>query len=584
MKPQRLYCFVSLFFLFAAVSLFAKTAYQRTTLSAGTTAPPIPWVDSGAKAGVAWNASTTGNYIEIYPDSQYQTIKGFGGTFQEVGANSLSHCSAAGQDSVLRALFDTSGCNMNWGRIPIGCCDFDEQRAPYSCDDSAGDFQMKAFSIARDSLKRIPLIQRAQALHPGMHFWASPWSPPGWMKSNNNWHGGSMTTNSDTLQAYALYLEKFITSYKTKGINIDWITCQNEPDENGGGYPQCKWTNSTVLDFYKNHLIPQFKQDSMTARILVGVFDQNNYSNWIPYLMGDSVVANYVGALSHSFQQPGWGDSCWRHYPTVPFIETESSWSAGASANWSTGMTTFQDMCNFYNVGKAVMFTEWNLINNQKSTSYFSSLGAQPVMIIIDTTNGNVTYEPYYWGAKHLGYYLKVGAKGIKFTSTGVQSGLTSAAFLNPNGDIIFVTGNSVAGANSVAIKVRDTMFNVVLPGNSFNTIMIPNPLPPIGTIQNMPVAGNTSLVLSSANIRNSILYLTLSGAIKMRDADLTLTDLQGRSIWTSHRTGALSSRQAIAIRPGQSNLRPGTYLLSVKIKSDAGAVTKAQKKVMAVN
>ena len=79
---------------------------------------PLPWVDSGAKAGSAW--ATTTNYIEVFPDTQYQTILGFGGTFQEKWWDAMNHLSAAGKDSVIRAFFDTSGCNCNWGRIPIG--------------------------------------------------------------------------------------------------------------------------------------------------------------------------------------------------------------------------------------------------------------------------------------------------------------------------------------------------------------------------------------------------------------------------------------------------------------------------------
>ena len=131
--------------------------------------------------------------------------------------DALSHCSAAGRDSVIRALFDTSGCNFTICRMPIGSCDFSDPVAPYSLDDSADDYDMTAFSLHRDSTKLIPLIRMAQAYKPNLRFWASPWSPPAWMKNNNyycNVTPGNATTaaqnsiksDATTLTAYALYL------------------------------------------------------------------------------------------------------------------------------------------------------------------------------------------------------------------------------------------------------------------------------------------------------------------------------------------------------------------------------------------
>ncbi len=194
MKLQKGYLFVTCLLQFIAVPLFAQIAYVRTTIQATAAPYCTPWIDSGAKAGTAW--ATTANYIEILPDTQYQEIFGFGATFYELAWAAMNHLSTAGKDSVMRALFDTSGCNFNWGRIPVGCCDYDFGVAPYSCDDNSGDTLMTNFSLARDSLRRIPFIKAAQAIRaqegqPSMRFFASPWSPPGWMKSSDSWHGGT---------------------------------------------------------------------------------------------------------------------------------------------------------------------------------------------------------------------------------------------------------------------------------------------------------------------------------------------------------------------------------------------------------
>jgi len=122
MRKQKCWLIVSLLLLVSTVPLFAQNAYQRTTISASAAPYCTPWVDSGSKAGVTWTASTTTGYLEIFPDTQYQPIYGWGATFTELAWAAVNHLSAAGKDSVVRALFDTSGCNLNWGRIPVGVC------------------------------------------------------------------------------------------------------------------------------------------------------------------------------------------------------------------------------------------------------------------------------------------------------------------------------------------------------------------------------------------------------------------------------------------------------------------------------
>jgi hypothetical protein len=91
---------------------------------------------------------------------------------------------------------------------------------------------------------------------------------------------------------------------------------------------------------------------------------------------------------------------------------------------------------------------------------------------------------------------------------------------------------------------------------------------------------------LSNVSIRNSTLYFSLSAGVNAREADLTLTDLQGRTVWTGHRTGSAlqGNQQAFAVRSERGNLRSGTYLLAARIKNEAGAVTTIEKKVAAVN
>ena len=107
-----------------------------------------------------------------------QTWEGFGGSFNEMGWNYLTTKEL--QDEAMGLCFGKEGCRFAWGRIPIGASDYAIDR--YTEDETAGDFTMEKFSIERDKQKLIPYIKAAQAVKPDIKFWASPWTPPTWMK------------------------------------------------------------------------------------------------------------------------------------------------------------------------------------------------------------------------------------------------------------------------------------------------------------------------------------------------------------------------------------------------------------------
>jgi glucosylceramidase len=365
MKLHKIYAIASLLFLLSAVPLFSQTAYVRTTIKSGNSAPYcIPWVDSGAKAGTAW--ATTNGYIEILPNTQYQTVQGFGGCFQEKMWDALSHCSTAGRDSVIRALFDTSGCNFTVMRMPIGANDFSDSY--YSLDDVAGDNSMTSFSLHRDSTKLIPLIKWAQDVKPDLRFWASPWTPPSWMKQNNNYYTNTtaaqnhIKTDATTMTAYALYLSKAVQEFKKAGITIEYITCQNEPDQDNHNYPTCGWTFAEEMTFYKTYMFPRFTQDNLTTKLILGVYCCTSFADGIQYFMNDGTVAAHVGVTSHSFEDNTVGPQCYSAYPSIPFYETESNYGVLSATtqvqDWAAGVAIFNTEAAFMATGRASVYND----------------------------------------------------------------------------------------------------------------------------------------------------------------------------------------------------------------------------------
>ena len=103
------------------------------------------------------------------------------------------------KSEIIRAYFGDSGNKYNMGRTHINSCDF--SLGNYAlCEQE--DRKLTGFSIERDKKMLIPFIKEAlnKASSPIL-LMASPWSPPPWMKTNNQMnHGGKLKEHyQDTL-------------------------------------------------------------------------------------------------------------------------------------------------------------------------------------------------------------------------------------------------------------------------------------------------------------------------------------------------------------------------------------------------
>lgn len=98
-------------------------------------------------------------------------------------------------------------------------------------------------------------------------YMSTAWSPPAWMKDNNNVVGGRL--RPDKYQAFAEYLSMYVRGYKEHhNIDIYAISPANEPDVNVK-YSSCHWNGQEFHDFLKV-LIPVFERDKITAKLILG--------------------------------------------------------------------------------------------------------------------------------------------------------------------------------------------------------------------------------------------------------------------------------------------------------------------------
>ena len=201
--------------------------------------------------------------IETATVSEQETCReflGYGAAITGSSCYNLSRMEAGKRETLLKDLYSEEGLHMGIGRLTIGASDYSP--VPYSYDDVAEDTELVHFSIDPDREYIIPMIKEILKINPQIKLFASPWSPPAWMKTGASLGGGFM--REKYLECYARYFVKFILAYEKEGIPIYAVTLQNETlTDQVGKMPACIWHPETEAkfvsilheEFAKNHIL-----------------------------------------------------------------------------------------------------------------------------------------------------------------------------------------------------------------------------------------------------------------------------------------------------------------------------------------
>lgn len=211
-----------------------------------------------------YKESLENKVINIYPEIVYQNFLGFGGAITSAAGVAYKKLPKEKQKTFIEDYFKI--CNYSICRLPIGSSDFSSESYSYSNKKDLSDF-----SIEEDKEYIIPLIKDILKYNPNIKFLASPWSPPKFMKTNKMLVLGGKLQKKYYL-TYAMYLLKYIKEYEKLGINIDYITIQNEPNA-VQVWESCLFSAEEELDFLKNYLYPVFEKYQVKTKILV--YDHN---------------------------------------------------------------------------------------------------------------------------------------------------------------------------------------------------------------------------------------------------------------------------------------------------------------------
>ena len=298
-----------------------------------------PWIEQAVEPAVNIESPD----IEILLNHQQQTIEGFGTCFNELGWTSLSLLSNDDRESIMRELFEPGfGASFNICRMPVGANDF--ARNWYSYDETDEDFEMKNFSIANDEETLIPFIKNALKYNPSLKIWASPWSPPSWMKYNHHYACRSVLGINNGLQpeleckegtdmfiqdekyfkAYALYFSKFIQAYREQGIKISMVMPQNEPNS-VQVFPSCTWTSKGLAKFI-THLGPEM--EALGVDVFFGTMEREDV-RLVDTILTDPQSGKYIKGVGFQWAGKGAIKAVHQKHPELILYQSEQECGNG---------------------------------------------------------------------------------------------------------------------------------------------------------------------------------------------------------------------------------------------------------------
>jgi len=442
--------------------------------------------------------------IKINPDSTYQTITGFGGSFTESSAYLLNRLSKPNRDKILQAYFGEEGARYSLTRTHIASCDFSLNNYTYAPVE--GDLTLENFSIDEDRDDLIPMIKEAMAISKeGFKIIASPWTAPPWMKDNKSYVGGKLLP--EHYKTFALYFNKYLEAYKSEGIDIWGLTPVNEPHGNGNNWESMHFSPEEETDFVQNYLGPKLEAEGYGNVKILG-YDQNRagLKEWVDVMFKDEASSKYfAGTAIH------WYESTYDYFPEdlqyahnkAPekyLIETEGCvdaevpkwqddawyWSKEATDwgwDWAPEDQKYlhPKYVPVYRYARDIIgslnnwvdgWVDWNMVlDRQGGPNWFENWCVAPV--IVDPDTDEVYFTPLYYTMAHFSKYIRPEAKVIDVINSDDDLMVTAAK--NPDGTIAVVVLNQSTEAKNFNISIGDKNTNISISPKAIQTITLIN-------------------------------------------------------------------------------------------------------------
>lgn len=417
------------------------------------------------------------NNVIVDTTQRFQKHLGFGGAFTESAWRAVSVLSEEERQKVINAYFSEEGLNYNLARIPIHTTDFSVAPRTYIDD---GDTELKSFDTSWDE-DRFNFYKQCRNLQGELFTIVTPWSPPAWMKDNNEaQHGGKLLDKYKGV--WAQYYCKFIEDLRERGITVDALSVQNEP-EAVQTWESCIYTPEEEAFFIRDYLYPALKEHGLDKTKLI-LWDHNR----------DGVIRRSVSSFSiDGVRDLVWGigyhwyccdksdnlSAVHALYPEKALFLTEccvelaydsTTGKSSYAGIWEHGERYGKQIINDFN-NYSQGWIDWNIcLDETGGPTYVGNFCEAPVMI--DKNTKTVSYMSSYYYIGHFSKFIKPGATRV-FCNNDVTSQLYSVAYENPDKKKIVVIENTSSRRRELTLTLDGEGTQFTLRPHSIITLVI---------------------------------------------------------------------------------------------------------------
>lgn len=451
---------------------------SRTSGSSGADASPAGWIttrDAVRRVSTLSQAElvpSTGNavHLAVDPATRYQQMDGFGAALTESSAHLLMGLSSERRTAALTALFaPEAGAGMDLVRMPLGGSDFALSRYTYD-DLPAGesDLALKRFSLGHDNGEIVPVLRQAVTLNPALRVMVTPWSAPGWMKTNDALVGG--TLRADRTVVYAKYLVRSVRALRARGVPVRYLTLQNEPGYSPGDYPGMTLTAGQEAALV-TALAPRMVAAGLGDVALIG-YDHNwdGSMRALDLLADPAARSALAGTAWHCYGgTPAAQTAVHDAYPDKGIWFTEcsgGSWAPDFAGNlgWNAATLAIGATRNW---ARSVLL--WNLALDPSGGPHTGGCNGCRGVLTIDPVSGAITRNVEWDVLALAGKAVQPGA--VRIGSPADQDGVKTVAYTNPDGSRVLTAYNSWGTDRTVVVSDGQRSVGAPLPAGSVATL-----------------------------------------------------------------------------------------------------------------
>ncbi|EFM10078.1 Glucosylceramidase [Paenibacillus curdlanolyticus YK9] len=410
--------------------------------------------------------------INVYDDVEYQQIIGFGGAITEASAVTTSKLGEANQKRILDAYYSLEeGIGYNICRTHINSCDFSLGNYTYVADN---DVALESFDISHDRELIIPYIKQAKTLSgEEFLFYASPWSPPAWMKTNGEMNNGGFL-KPEYREAWANYFIKYVEAVEAEGVPVWGLTVQNE-EKAVQVWDSCIFSAEETRDFVRDYLGPALEKAGRSdIRLMIWDHNKERLYDRAKVAFEDAAASKYIWGIGFHWYSGDHFESLQvvnKKYPDKALIFTEGCHEGGVQlGSWKSGERYAHDIIGNLNNGMAG-WTDWNIVlDEQGGPNHVGNYCDAP--IIADTINDSLTFQSSYYYIGHFSKYIRPGA--VRVAATKYSEHLHTTAFKNPNGEVVLVVMNKSDVELPYIVRNREQVAETVIPAHTIQTLIFP--------------------------------------------------------------------------------------------------------------